>query len=481
MYEEFGLFIDNAWCSARGEKTVEVIDPATEDVLGAVPRADGADLDDALAAASRAAKSWAATAGWARSKILRRIAAELESRRDRIATSMSAETGKPIAEAQGETGAAIDQFDWYADEARRIFGHTLDGRDPGVRLEVRYQPVGSVAAFTAWNFPALLPARKIAAALAAGCTVILKPSEEAPASAFLIAEAALAAGLPSGVLNVVTGDPAMISAHLIASPVIRKVSLTGSVPVGKHILKLCADGVKKVSMELGGHAPVLVFEDADPVAAGLACARAKFRNAGQVCISPTRFYVHSTIYEPFAKAMADYASGLKLGRGLDSRTECGPMVNRRGRDRMIRLVEDARQKGAEVLAGGGAPTDRNRGFFFQPTVLGRVSDAAAIMHEEPFGPVAPIAAFDAFDEVVARANDVPFGLAGYVFSRSLETAAKAADALEVAMVGVNDMLLATAEAPFGGVKQSGMGREGGQLGVFDYLEPKYTKLRFALS
>src|SRR5579872_866455 len=479
MYQEFGLFIDNAWRSARGEKTVEVIDPATEDVLGAVPRADVADLDDALVAAARAAKGWAATAGWTRSKILRRIAAELESRGERIACAMSAETGKPIAEARGETGAAIDQFDWYADEARRVFGHTLDGRDPGVRLEVRYQPVGPVAAFTAWNFPALLPARKIAAALAAGCTVILKPSEEAPASAFLIAEAALAAGLPSGVLNVVTGDPAMISAHLIASPVIRKVSLTGSVPVGKHILRLCADGVKKVSMELGGHAPVLVFEDADPAAAGLACARTKFRNAGQVCISPTRFYVQSAIYEPFAKAMADYASGLKLGRGLDPETECGPMVNRRGRDRMIRLVDDARQKGAEVLAGGGVPTDRNRGFFFQPTVLGRVSDDAAIMHEEPFGPVAPIAIFDAFDEVVTRANDGPFGLAGYVFSRSLEMAAKAADALEVGMVGVNDMLLATAEAPFGGVKESGMGREGGQLGVLDYLEPKYTKLRFA--
>ena len=224
---------------------------------------------------------------------------------------------------------------------------------------------------------------------------------------------------------------------------------------------------------------MLVFEDADPAAAALACARAKFRNAGQVCISPSRFYVHSTIYEPFAKTFAEYASRLKLGRGLDPETECGPMINRRGRDRMIRLVEDARQKGAEVLTGGGAPSDRNRGFFFEPTVLGRVSDKAALMQEEPFGPIAPIAPFDNFDEVVARANDVPLGLAGYVFSRSLETATRAADALEVGMVGTNDMLLAAAEAPFGGVKQSGMGREGGQLGILDFLEPKYTKLRFA--
>lgn len=479
MYEGFGLFIDNAWLQARGGKTVEVIDPATEDVLGAVPRAEAADLDDALAAAARASKGWSSTPGWERSKILRRITSELESRRERIAVALSAETGKPIAEARGETGAAIDQFDWHADEARRIYGHSLDGRDRSVRLEVRYHPVGPVAAFTAWNFPALLPARKIAAALAAGCPVIIKPSEEAPFTTFLIAEAACVAGLPPGVLNVVTGDPAFISRHLIASPVIRKVSLTGSVPVGKHILRLCADDVKKASLELGGHAPVLVFEDADPAAAALACARAKFRNAGQVCISPSRFYIHSAIYEPFARTMAEYASGLKLGRGLDPETECGPMINRRGRDHMIRLVEDAREKGAEVLTGGGAPSNRNRGFFFEPTVLGRVSDKAALMHEEPFGPIAPIAAFDTFDEVVARANDVPFGLAGYVFSRSLETATRAADALEVGMVGINDMLIATAEAPFGGVKESGMGREGGQLGILDLLEPKYTKLRFA--
>lgn len=479
MYKDFGLFIGNAWRASRDGRTVQVIDPATEEVLGTVPHASAADLDDALAAASAAAAQWARTPGWERSAIMRRMVAELDRRRDRIAEAMSAETGKPIAEARGETGAAIDQFDWYADEARRIFGHSLGGRDPGVRLEVRFHPVGPVAAFTAWNFPALLPARKIAAALAAGCPVIIKPSEEAPASVYLIAEAALAAGLPKGVLNVVTGDPAAISAHLIASPAIRKVSLTGSVPVGKHILRLCADGVKKVSMELGGHAPVLVFADSDPVAAAQACARAKFRNAGQVCISPTRFYVHASVYEPFSRMMAEVASSLRMGRGLDPETEFGPMVNSRGRDRIGKLVDDAKQKGAEVLAGGARPADRNRGYFFEPTVLGRVSDDALIMREEPFGPVAPVTAFETFDEVISRANDVPFGLAGYVFSRSLETATRAADALEVGMVGVNDLLLATAEAPFGGVKESGMGREGGQLGILDYLEAKYTKLRFA--
>jgi succinate-semialdehyde dehydrogenase/glutarate-semialdehyde dehydrogenase len=453
------------------------MDPATEEVLGHIPVATPADLDDALNAASGAARSWAATPGWERSSIMRLLVAELIGRRDRIAEMMSAETGKPLGEARGESQAAIEQFDWYADEARRIYGHTLDGRDPAVRLHVRYQPIGPVAAFSAWNFPALLPARKIAAALAAGCPIIIKPSEEAPASALLMAEAAKAAGLPEGVLNVVTGDAATIAAHLVASPIIRKVSLTGSVPVGKHILKLCADGVKRVSMELGGHAPVIVFPDADPVTVAELCVRTKFRNAGQVCISPSRFYVHSSIYEPFAKKMSELASQLRLGHGLDGHFDVGPMANRRGRERIMRLVEDARERGAELLTGGRIPPSRNSGFFFEPTVLGRVSDDAAIMNEEPFGPVAPIAPFEGFDEVITRANALPYGLAAYVFTSSIAVATRASEALEAGMVGVNDMLLAAAEAPFGGVKESGFGREGGQLGILEYLEPKYTKMR----
>jgi succinate-semialdehyde dehydrogenase/glutarate-semialdehyde dehydrogenase len=344
---------------------------------------------------------------------------------------------------------------------------------------VRFDPVGPVAAFTAWNFPALLPARKIAASLAAGCPVVIKPSEEAPSSTFHIAAAAIKAGLPAGVLNVVSGKSSDISAYLIASPVIRKVSLTGSVPVGKLILKQCADTVKKVSMELGGHAPVLVLADADPVAAATACARAKFRNAGQVCISPSRFYVHDSIYEPFARTMANLANNLRIGRGSDDGVEMGPMANARGRERIAGMVADALSKGATLLAGGEIPADRNRGFFYRPTVLGNVPDDASIMTEEPFGPVAPVARFSGLDDAIRRANDVPFGLAGYVFSRSLDGANRAAEALEVGMVGINDMLLAAAEIPFGGIKESGMGREGGQLGIFDYLEAKYIKTRLA--
>lgn len=479
MYDGFGLFIDGAWRPAADGRTLPVIDPATEERLGDIALAGPADLDAALDALARAAPPWREVPGWERSALLRRIAEELRARTPALAEAVSRETGKPLAEARGEVGGAIDQFDWYADEARRIYGHGLAGRERGVRLEVRYEPVGPVAAFTAWNFPALLPARKIAAALAAGCPIVLKPSEEAPSAAFAIAEAARAAGLPAGVLNIVTGEPAAISAHLIASPVIRKVSLTGSVPVGKQILRLCADGVKKVSLELGGHAPVLVFPDADPEAAGIACARAKFRNAGQVCVSPSRFYVHETVYEPFARAMADTARAIRVGRGLDAGVECGPMANARGRERIVRLVEDALEQGAELLAGGRIPPEHNRGYFYAPTVLGRVPDEAAIMREEPFGPVAPITTFTAFDDVIRRANATPFGLAAYVFARSLDTAERAADALEAGMVGVNDMLIAAAEIPFGGIKESGMGREGGQLGILDYLEPKYVKLRRA--
>ena len=392
---------------------------------------------------------------------------------------MSLETGKPLAEARGEWQAAVEQFDWYADEARRIFGHSLAGREPGVRLDVHYAPVGPVAAFTAWNFPALLPARKVAAALAAGCTVIVKPSEEAPSGMAHIARCAVDAGLPDGVLNMVLGDPAEISAHLIASPVIRKVSLTGSVAVGRLLMEQSARGLKKVSMELGGHAPVLVYPDADPVKVGGICAATKFRNAGQVCISPTRFYVHEDIYQPFAEAMARVAGTVTLGRGTDEGVQMGPMANARGRDRVATLVRDALDRGAELLAGGNIPKDRNGGFFFEPTVLGRVPREAAILHEEPFGPVAPIVPFRDHDEVIRLANDSGFGLAGYVFSGSLATANRAAEALEVGMVGINDMLLAAAEVPFGGVKDSGFGREGGRLGILEYLEAKYVKTRCA--
>jgi succinate-semialdehyde dehydrogenase/glutarate-semialdehyde dehydrogenase len=477
LYDAYGLYIDGKWTQALDGRAREVIDPATEEPLGTIPIAGAADLDAALAAAKRGFEAWRRQSPWDRSKVLRRAADLIRERLESIARIMSAEGGKPLAEARAEIGGAADQFDWYADETRRLYGYTIEGRTQDVRMQVRWEPVGVVAAFTAWNFPAVLPARKVAAALGAGCSIIIKPAEEAPGSCMALAQACHDAGLVAGALNVVTGEPAAISEHLLRSPIVRKVSLTGSVPVGKRLLALAAEGVKRVTMELGGHAPVLVFDDADVERTAETCARTKFRNCGQVCISPTRFYVHERVYAPFAEAFVKITRGLKLGPGLDEATQVGPMTNQRGLQRVQELVDDARGRGARVLVGGGRPPGFSRGYYFEPTVLADVPDDAKIMSEEPFGPLAPLTRFSTLDEVIARANAVPYGLAGYVFSSSLKTATLASEALEVGMVGVNEMLLASAEAPFGGMKESGMGREGGALGVRDYLEPKLIKTR----
>ena len=477
MYHDFQLYIDGRWSPARSGTTKRVFDPATEDEVGKIADAGSEDLDRALAAAERGFAAWRQTGTWERAACLRRVADLIRERIDEIATVMSIETGKPFVEAKGETNAAADQFEWYAEEAKRIYGQLIGSRSADSRLAVIYQPVGVVAAFSAWNFPALLPARKIAAALAAGCSIIIKPAGEAPGSCAALVQACHDAGIAAGVVNYVTGNSAMIAKHLISSPVVRKVSVTGSVPVGKQILHLAADGVKKVSMELGGHGPVIVFADADVHDAAEACATTKFRNCGQVCISPSRFYVHESNYAAFSARFAEVARSIRIGRGLDQDTQMGPMANARGLETMKTMVADAVAKGAEVLAGGQAPKDFNRGFFFEPTVLGRVPDDALVMREEPFGPIAPITSFASYDEVMRRANSLPFGLAGYIFTKDLATATRAYEDLEVGMVGVNEMLLATAEAPFGGIKESGMGREGGSLGIHDYLEPKYVKLK----
>ncbi|WP_138465825.1 NAD-dependent succinate-semialdehyde dehydrogenase [Poseidonocella sp. HB161398] len=477
MYHDLNLYIRGNWRPASDHATKPVTDPATEDALGLVAVASEADVADALAAAAEGFRIWKATGTWERAAKIRRVADLLRERADGIAMLMSLETGKPLAEAKGETMGAADQFEWQSEETKRIYGQIIGSRTPESRMAVIYQPVGVVAAFSAWNFPALLPARKIAAALAAGCSIIVKPAGETPASCAALVEACHDAGIPPGVVNMVTGASSEIAAQLIASPIVRKVSVTGSVPVGKQILRLAAEGVKKVSMELGGHGPVIVFPDFDPVAAADVCAPTKFRNCGQVCISPTRFYVHEDSYDRFSDRFAEIARGLKIGRGLEEGVQVGPMANRRGLETIQRMTEDALSRGAELLAGGRVPAGSNKGFFIEPTVLGRVPDDALVMTEEPFGPIAPITTFRSYDEVMARANALPFGLAGYVFSNDLGTATRASEDLECGMVGVNEMLLATAEAPFGGIKESGMGREGGSLGIHDYLDAKYVKMR----
>jgi succinate-semialdehyde dehydrogenase/glutarate-semialdehyde dehydrogenase len=475
MYESYGLFIDGRWRQAADASTLAVVDPASEEEVGVIPVATPADLDDSLRAAESGFRAWRSASVNERAACLRRVAEGIRARVDEIARLVTLEMGKPLAESRAEVLASADQFEWNSEEAKRIYGQTLDGRQAGVRFSVRFEPVGVAAAFTPWNFPVLLPARKIAPALAAGCSVVIKPAEEAPGACFAMAQIAHEAGLPAGTLNVVTGEPAKISTHLIGSPIVRKVTFTGSVAVGKQLMKLAAEGMKKVSFELGGHAPVLVFDDADPERTAAACAAAKFRNAGQVCISPSRFYVHRTLSEPFSEAFASIARGLKVGNGMEPGVEMGPLANRRRLEAAHAFVEDARATGARFLAGGGPPAGTRKGYFFSPTVLAEVADDARMLTEEPFVPVAPLLRFDDFDEVIERANGLPFGLAAYLFTNRLRTAEQAADALEAGMVGINDFTLAASEAPFGGVKESGIGREGGTFGIREYLEPKTVK------
>lgn len=475
MYDQFGLLIDNSWKPSADGATMPVFSPVSEEEIGRVASASAEDIGTAIESASRGFTVWRDTPAWSRSKIMRKTSDLIRERLESIAHMMSTETGKPLAEARGETNAAADQFEWYAEEAKRVYGHSIPPRANDQRMSVIYQPVGVALALSAWNFPALLPSRKIAAALAAGCSVIVRPASEAPGTCFLLAQCLVDAGTPPGVVTVLTGPAQATVDRLIASPVIRKVSLTGSVAVGKQLVRQCADGMKRVSMELGGHAPVIVHRDADPVAAAWATAAAKFRNCGQVCISPSRFYVHDSIRKPFETAFAEVAKSIVVGDGLKDGVQMGPMIRARGLKAAEELIADAVSRGAKILTGGKRPAHLNKGHFLEPTVLVEIPEDARVMHEEPFAPIAPICGFSDTDDVIARANALPFGLAGYVFSNDAALAQTTAERLETGMVGINEMLIATAEAPFGGVKDSGFGREGGAIGIMDYLEPKYIR------
>ncbi len=479
LYRDFGLYIDGGWRPAKDGEVRDVIDPASEEVVGWLPAAGKDDLDAALVSAEKGLALWRRTSPWERAAILRRTAELIRSRVDSIARLMSIETGKPLAQSQGETNAAAEQFDWYAGETQRIYGQIVEAPQADVRMQVRFEPVGVVAAFSAWNFPALLPSRKIAAALGAGCSVICKPASEAAGSCMAVVQALHDAGLPAGVVSMVTGDSAFISEYLVSSPIVAKVTLTGSTAVGKRLLHLAADHVKRVTMELGGHAPVLVFEDADVDFAAEQCSRFKYRNCGQVCASPSRFYVHESLYEAFCKRFAEVANTLKVGHGLDPATELGPMANRRGLDNAHRLIADALDHGARLIAGGGRPPGMadDKGYYLAPTALADVPEDARIMIDEPFAPVAPIAPFSTFDQAIRLANSTSYGLSAYLFSNSIKTATLASEAIHAGMVGINELGIASAEMPFGGVRESGMGREGGSLGIRDYLEPKFIKTR----
>ncbi len=471
-YEKLELLIGGEFGQGTSGKSEPVINPATEEVLGQLPHASAADLDRALAASAEGFKVWRAQTAAKRQQVMEKAARIMEERLDNIARTLTLEMGKPLPEAKAEIQFAIDVTRWYAEEGKRAYGRLIPPRVPNTRQMVMKEPVGPTCAFVAWNFPGTNAIRKIAGALGAGCSIIIKPAEETPGTAIAIARAFQDAGLPAGVLNVVFGVPDEVSRHVLASPIPRKVSFTGSVPIGKHIMKLAADTVKRCTMELGGHAPVIVFDDADLARALKTIATSKFRNAGQVCVSPTRFYVQEGVYEAFVDGFAEYARGVKVGNGLEDGVRMGPLIAPRRLEVMESFVADAREHGADVLTGGERLG--NRGYFYAPTVMRDVPDTARIMREEPFGPVAPVTPFKTLDEVVERANSLPFGLASYAFTTDGGKAAQLADALEVGMVGVNIPALGLAETPFGGVNESGFGSEGGIEGLEAFLRTKFV-------
>jgi succinate-semialdehyde dehydrogenase / glutarate-semialdehyde dehydrogenase len=471
-YCELKLLIAGEFVDGGGRTKQPVVNPATGETLGEVPHATPADLDRALEAAARNFPKWRAIAPVERGRILRKAADLMRERTERIARIATREEGKTLAEARWEVGLSADIFDWYAEEGRRAYGRVLPQQRPGVRMTVIKEPVGPVAAFAPWNFPIGNPARKIGAALGAGCTCILKPAEEAPGSALEVARALIDAGLPQGVLSVVFGVPHQVSMHLIASPIIRAVHFTGSVPVGKQLMKLAADGMKRTTMELGGHAPVLVFDDVDVDQVLDLSVGAKFRNAGQVCVSPTRYYVQEGIYKRFVEGFAARAKAWRVGDGLVETSQMGPLAHPRRLTSMENLLGDARQQNAKFQAGGDRIT--GKGNFWQPTVLSDVSNEARIMNEEPFGPVAILNPFTDFDSVIKQANRLPYGLAAYAFTRSSRTVNLLGEQIEAGMIGINSYQISVPESPFGGVKESGHGSEEGIEGLESCLVTKFV-------
>ncbi len=470
------LYIDGQWQPAMAGGTIDIIDPATEEGVTKVAQADRSDVDAAIAAAHKAFLSWRQVPAWERSKVLRRTAQLLAERADRIAHQLTLECGKPIGQSKGEINTAVELIDWYADEARRIFGMTLPGRTGNNRFMTTYEPVGVVGAFTAWNFPVLLQARKIAPALATGCTIVTRPAEEGTGAVVELIKCFIDAGAPAGTVNLVTGLPEVISETIMDSDLVRKVTFTGSIPVGQHLMRRAADTVKRMSMELGGHAPVIIHEDVDPVKTAIAAAAGKSRNNGQVCVSPTRFYVHKKHEKAFNEAFAGALSKMKIGHGLEPDTEIGPLINKKRLDFIEQMVEDTVSEGATVATGGRRPADKNKGFFYEPTVFTDVRDDMRIMNDEPFGPLAPVTTFEDFDEVITRANSLSYGLAGYVFTNSQSLAMKTMEGLRTGIVGVNNYVAATAEMPFGGVNHSGFGRENGPHGLLDYMDVKFANI-----
>ncbi len=464
MYPKLRLFIAGEWRSASSD--MPVINPATEEEIGRLSCASLSDLDDALDAAVKGFEIWSRTSPRQRSDTILRAAALLRERQEEIAQSITLEHGKPLPQARLEVIRGAEFFEWDAGEAMRTYGRIIPAAR-GHKFSVHHQPIGVVAAFSPWNFPMSQPARKIAGALAAGCSIILKAAEETPAGAVHIAKAFEDAGLPPGVLNLVFGNPAEISSHLIPKDPIRLVAFTGSTAIGRHLTTMASENMTSVLMELGGHAPVIVCEDTDAEASGVSGAIRKMRNAGQVCTSPTRFFVHEDIFEEYSQAFVARVAATIVGNGMETGVEMGPLANERRVPALIALVEDARAKGATVATGGGRLGDR--GYFFQPTVLLNVPEDAMIMQEEPFGPIAVLNPVTSLDHAIKQANSVPYGLAGYAFTNRADYIDRLIDEVEVGNLSINTLEASMPETPFGGVKSSGYGREGGTEGLDNYM------------
>ena len=474
-YPRLTLYINGQWLDGQGRDASEVLDPATGQVLGLLPHATDGDVDAALHAAHAAFPAWRRTSPLERAAILRNAAQLLRERVEELSRIVTQELGKPLTESKVEVAKAAELFEWSAEESRRIYGRLIPAREPRTRQMVIPEPIGPVAAFSGWNAPAITPSRKIASALAAGCTVVIKPAEETPATALFLARVLHDSGLPAGVLNMVFGDPGRVSDRMLQSPLIRAVTFTGSTAIGTKVAQLAAAGLKRSVLELGGHAPVLVFGDVDPQAAATTLIQAKLRNAGQICTSPTRMLVHESIAARFAQSMAEQARQWRVGPGMESGVQMGPLANVRRLQAIQSMVDDGRQKGGKVLAGGQRIGDK--GYFFQPTVMQTYDATWLAANVEPFGPLAIIRTFSTFDQAIAEANRLPFGLAAYVFTHNADIITDATDAIESGTVCVNHCLHSLPETPFGGVKHSGLGKEGGAEGLMEFTQYKYVTQR----
>jgi len=473
-YSDTLLHIDGQWCEAEGGRTLPVRNPATGQTIGRVAHAGSADLERALAAAQRGFELWRDTPALERSAVMRRAAALMRERAADIGALMTQEQGKPLAEAKAEAAISAEIIEWFAEEGRRVYGRIVPSRSLAVQQQVLKFPVGPVVAFTPWSFPINQVVRKLSAALAAGCSMIVKAPEETPASPAALIQAFVDAGLPAGVVGLLYGNPAEISAHLIAHPAIAKITFTGSTAVGKQLAALAGSHMKRATMELGGHAPVIVAEDASLELAIKCAGAAKFRNAGQICIAPTRFLVHNSIRAEFASRLAKHAKALKVGDGLAEGTTMGPLANERRVSAIAQFVADARQRGAQVLSGG--ERIGSSGNYFAPTVLDDVPLQAAVFNQEPFGPVAAIRGFDRLEDAIAEANRLPYGLAGYAYTRSLKNAQLLSQRLELGLLWINQPALPWVEMPFGGIKDSGYGSEGGSEALEAYLNTKAVSI-----